>query len=94
MSAARRRLVAICLLAALVLVVALALPAIAAAASPAPSGIGGDTRSPGEGPGLVGAPFLAIGGVILLGLLTAALTVVYLRLSGGTPADRGPGRRS
>jgi hypothetical protein len=41
-------------------------------------------RSAGEGPGLVGAPGLAIGGVILLGLVSAGLTLAYVRFSGGS----------
>ena len=53
------------------------------AASPSPSaGTGGDTRTAGEGPGLVGAPVLAVLGVLGLGLLTAIVTTVYVRLSG------------
>ncbi len=59
-------------------------PAVARAASPEPTpDAGGDTRTAGEGPGLVGAPGLAIGGVILLGLVSAGLTLAYVRLSGG-----------
>ncbi|HEX7471803.1 MAG TPA: hypothetical protein VF323_01875 [Candidatus Limnocylindrales bacterium] len=73
-------------------------PPVAAAASPEPSAPGGDTRSAGEGPGLVGAPFLAILGVVALGLVAAGATLLYLRLAAG-PADRdglpghGPGSR-
>ena len=75
------------------------------AATPSPSeAIVGDTRSPGEGPGLVGAPFLAIGGVLLLGLAAAGLTIVYVRATGGSGSasrfappgeggDRPPSRR-
>ena len=62
-------------------------PPVVAAASPEPSAPGGDTRSAGEGPGLVGAPFLAIIGVVALGLLAAGATLLYLRLAGG-PAER------
>jgi hypothetical protein len=71
-------------------------PATVRAASPEPSaGAGGDTRSAGEGPGLVGAPGLAIGGVVLLGLVSAGLTLAYIRLTGGSggsaaTADAGP----
>ena len=58
--------------------------AIVQAASPAPSAdVGGDTRSSGQGPGLVGAPGLAILGVLGLGLLTVVATTLYVRLSGG-----------
>lgn len=63
-------------------------PAIVAAASPEPSAPGGDTRSPGEGPGLVGAPFLAIVGIMALGLVTAGGTLLYLRLTAGSDGDR------
>jgi hypothetical protein len=59
-------------------------PAMSLAASPdATHEAGGDTRSAGEGPGLVGAPFLAIGGVLALGAATAAVTLVYVRATGG-----------
>jgi hypothetical protein len=68
-------------------------PPVVAAASPEPSAPGGDTRSAGEGPGLVGAPFLAIVAVIALGLLAAGGTLLYLRLAGGPgERDRGAGR--
>ena len=67
-------------------------PQVAFAASPEPSAPGGDTRSPGEGPGLVGAPFLAVAGVVGLGLLAAGATLLYLRLtSGSAKARRMPG---
>lgn len=49
---------------------------------PAPSGLAGDTRSSGEGPGLVGTPGLAIAGVLLVGLVAAGGTWLYVRLSG------------
>ena len=62
-------------------------PPVVAAESPEPSPAGGDTRSVGEGPGLVGAPFLAIIGVIALGLVAAGATLLYLRLAAG-PAER------
>jgi hypothetical protein len=69
-------------------------PPVVDAASPEPSAPGGDTRSPGEGPGLVGAPFLAIAGVLGLGLATAGLTVLYLRLtSRPSDPDRAPPER-
>ncbi len=54
----------------------------AAAASPSPtSAVGGDPRSSGEGPGLVGEPLLAIGLVLGLGLLAAIVTLAYVRFS-------------
>ena len=59
-------------------------PARVVAASPAASPVaGGDTRSAGEGPGLVGSPVLAIGGVLALGLAAAALTLLYVRATDG-----------
>ncbi len=41
----------------------------------------GDPRSEGEGAGLVGDPFLAAFGVVVLGLLASVGTLIYLRLS-------------
>ncbi len=59
-------------------------PAPTPVTGPAPSpAIGGDTRSAGEGPGLVGSPLLAVGGVLALGLAAAALTLLYVRATGG-----------
>jgi len=56
----------------------------ASAASPVPTpDAGGDTRSAGEGPGLVGAPVLAVGGVLALGILAAGITLVYIKATGG-----------
>jgi hypothetical protein len=68
-------------------------PLVVLAASPEPSAPGGDTRSPGEGPGLVGAPFLAVGGIVALGLLAAGATLLYLRLTSSSgDARRVPGK--
>jgi hypothetical protein len=54
----------------------------ASAASPTPTtGVGGDPRSSGEGPGLVGQPLVAIGLVIAIGLVAAVATVAYVRLT-------------
>jgi hypothetical protein len=65
------------------------LPAIAAAATPSPAPPGeGDPRSAGEGPGLVGAPLLAIGAVVGLGIVAVLATVAYVQLTGG---PRKPG---
>jgi len=53
-----------------------------AADTPSPTVVGsGDTRSEGEGAGLVGAPVLIALGVVGVGLVMAAGTLVYLRLS-------------
>ncbi|MFI5254738.1 MAG: hypothetical protein ACHQ15_04705, partial [Candidatus Limnocylindrales bacterium] len=52
---------------------------LAAAGSPTPEPLAsGDVRTSGEGAGLVGAPFLALGGVIVVGLAVAGLTVAYV----------------
>jgi hypothetical protein len=54
------------------------------AASPEPSGVlGGDPRSSGEGPGLVGDPLTAILLVLAIGIGTALATGVYVRFTGG-----------
>ena len=42
---------------------------------------GGDPRSEGEGPGLVGSPLLILAGVVLLGVVTALVTVLVVRLT-------------
>lgn len=54
-------------------------PVLAASPDTSPL-IGGDTRSGGEGAGLAGQPFLALIGVVALGLLVAALATAYVRL--------------
>ena len=53
------------------------------AAEPSPSAIGGDPRSSGEGPGLVGEPFLALGAVLLIGIVAVVATTAWVRLTGG-----------
>ena len=63
------------------------------AASPGASAASGDTRSTGEGPGLVGAPLLAVLGVLGLGLATAFVTLLYVRLTGRPTDGSGPPRR-
>ena len=72
-----------CIAIALVLAVApLIAPAATLGASPTPTAAPvGDTRSSGEGPGLVGQPFVIALGVILLGLVSAGLAVVYARVT-------------
>ena len=59
-----------------------ALPAFAATPSPT-TAQGGDPRSSGQGPGLVGDPLLAIGLVVGIGLLTLGATLLYVRATGG-----------
>jgi hypothetical protein len=65
---------------------------MALAASPSPPAGGGDPRSSGEGPGLVGEPFLALLAVIGIALIALAVTTAYVRLTAGpekpTPRDR------
>jgi hypothetical protein len=41
----------------------------------------GDPRSNGQGPGLVGSPFAIAIGVVLLGLIAAAGTLLYVRVA-------------
>lgn len=59
---------------------------VAHAASPSPA-TGGDPRSSGEGPGLVGEPGLALLAVAVIAILAIIATMVYLRLT-----HQGPGR--
>lgn len=66
-------------------------PALADSPSPSPGAYGGDTRTAGQGPGLVGSPLYAIGGVLLVALISIALTLAYLRLSpAGAAGPRPP----
>ncbi|HEX9044981.1 MAG TPA: hypothetical protein VF802_08150 [Candidatus Limnocylindrales bacterium] len=73
-------------------------PAASDSAAPAPAAsdetaASGDTRSSGQGPGFVGAPLLAIAGVVLVAAVTIAATLAYVGLTGG-PSRGGsaPGR--
>ena len=57
--------------------------ATALAASPTPSSAaGGDPRSAGGGPGLVGDPLLAIMAVTVIGLAALGATLLYVRMTG------------
>lgn len=63
-------------------------PAAALAASPLPSILpGSDTRSSGQGPGLVGDPALAVLGVLGIALVAIVATLLYIRLT-APPKDR------
>jgi hypothetical protein len=62
-------------------------PVLAAEPAGTP-GTGGDPRSPGEGPGLVGDPGFALGVVVLVGIVSVALTLAYVRVTGGSQGDR------
>jgi hypothetical protein len=53
------------------------------AASPNPSAGGGDPRSSGQGPGLVGDPLTAVALVLAIGLAATLATIGYVRLTGG-----------
>ena len=65
----------------------LILSTVAFAATPVPTTVaGGDPRSAGEGPGLVGTPVVAIAIVFGLGIAAAAVTLAYVRLTGGPRA--------
>ena len=72
---------------ALTTCVLLATAALGAEPSPLPSPAAvpvlesGDLRSEGSGPGLVGNPLLILGGVVLLGVVTALVTVVLVRVT-------------
>lgn len=80
------RILAPALGAAVVAALLLAVVALAAEPSALPSAVpgellqGGDPRSEGEGPGLVGNPLLILGVVVVLGLITALVTVILVRL--------------
>ena len=56
---------------------------------------GGDVRSTGEGAGLAGSPLAALGTVLAIGAGSAALTLVYVRLTAGRsrPPRRSPWAR-
>lgn len=57
---------------------------LAASPDPTPAPAAGDPRSAGQGPGLVGDPLLAIGIVLLLAVVSLAVSLAYVRLT----ADR------
>lgn len=60
----------------------LAVAAPALGASPTPSGMpGGDPRSSGQGPGLVGDPMFAVVVVLAIGLGALLLTLAYVRMT-------------
>ena len=69
-------------LVAILLVGALATAVLGAEPSPAPLDpfLGGDPRSEGSGPGFVSNPLVILLGVVALGAVTVALTVVLARL--------------
>ncbi|MBA3235347.1 MAG: hypothetical protein H0T59_05035 [Chloroflexi bacterium] len=60
----------------------LVLAVVVLGASPSPNAGGGDPRSSGQGPGLVGDPLFAVVGVIVVGLAALLLTLAYVRITG------------
>ena len=60
-----------------------AVPVLGASPTPGP---GGDPRSSGQGPGLVGDPAFAVLAVLAIGFATLAITLAYIRLTGGRRA--------
>jgi hypothetical protein len=69
--------------------------ALAATAEPSVAA-GGDPRSNGQGPGLVGTPGLAIVAVVAIALLAIVVTTIYVRLTAPPREARErplPGRR-
>jgi hypothetical protein len=66
----------------------LVLTASVSAASPSPGpATGGDPRSSGQGPGLVGDPGFALLAVIAIGVASVVATLIYVRLT--SREDRG-----
>ncbi len=43
--------------------------------------VGGDPRSDGAGPGIIGSPFMILAAVVALGVVTALVTVVIARVA-------------
>ena len=71
------------------LTLSLVLAATVLAAEPdVTPGTGGDPRSPGQGPGLVGDPLFAIGTVVVVALVSIGLTLGYVRLTGSRGGTR------
>jgi hypothetical protein len=67
------------------------LASAALAADPSPTAAaGGDPRSSGQGPGLVGDPLWAIAIVVVIGVTTLLVTLAYVRTSRGR--EDVPGR--
>jgi len=69
-------------------------PALADSPSPSPGqDYGGDTRTSGQGPGLVGSPLYAIGGVLVVAIISIGITLAYVRATAGGPGptdESGP----
>jgi hypothetical protein len=63
---------------------------VALAASPTPA-TGGDPRSSGEGPGLVGEPGVAILVVVIIAVTAILVTTAWIRLTGGSQPEDAAG---
>lgn len=64
-------------------------PPVLLAATPDPTAVaGGDPRSPGQGPGLVGDPVFAVAVVLAIAVATVAVTLAWVRLTRGAADDR------
>ena len=59
----------------------LAFATLTLAASPTPGVEAGDPRSSGQGPGLVGDPFLAVHAVVVIGVTAVLVTLAWIRLT-------------
>ena len=77
----RPRIAAILMLLS-ILMLLLAGPVLGASPTPTDA-VGGDPRSPGQGPGLVGDPAAAVLVVVAIGLGAVAITLAYVKLTGG-----------
>lgn len=51
------------------------------AADPTASSAAGDVRSSATAPGLVGDPLFAVAGALVIGLVAAGATLLYIRLT-------------
>jgi hypothetical protein len=68
---------------------AMIVPGAVLAVSPSPTpGTGGDTRSVGEGPGLVGSPLMAIGIVFAIATISLVASLVYVRATARRASER------
>ncbi len=80
--------------AAIVVALTVVAPPVAVlAAEPSPTPIGGDPRSAGEGPGLVGDPLFAIGLVVLIAVAAVVLTTAWVRLTARRNGSADPPSR-
>ena len=59
----------------------LAFATLTLAASPTPGVEAGDPRSSGQGPGLVGDPFLSVLAVVVIGVTAVLVTLAWIRLT-------------